>query len=86
MYEAGYKQCLNDPMGTYKTDVTTYMAGFIAQAQDNAENEGVDYYGADAASYLYCTQYDLGNGDSVRLHLLIVPEPSSRSPCKPTLT
>jgi len=69
LYEQGYKQCLNEPMGTYYSNVQTYMSAYLTQEQDNAENQGVDYEEPSAAQYLNCSEYQLQNGNTYYLQL-----------------
>jgi len=54
-------------MGTYYSNVQTYMSAYLTQEQDNAENQGVDYEEPSAAQYLNCSEYQLQNGNTVSL-------------------
>ena len=62
LYEQGYKQCINDPLGTYYVDVPRYLEAYFTQMADNADNEGVEYEAPSVAQYTSCTQFVTDSG------------------------
>uniref|UniRef100_A0A7S0BWR1 Uncharacterized protein n=1 Tax=Proboscia inermis TaxID=420281 RepID=A0A7S0BWR1_9STRA len=63
MHEKAGQQCSDEPVGTYKLDVPTFVESYLYQIEDNAENEGVDDYAESAnAQYLDCTGVEI-NGE-----------------------
>jgi hypothetical protein len=58
----GYKQCTDDPVGTYITSVPNFLQGYLEyylQIQEDKGNE--DYELPDAANYAYCTRTVIQN-------------------------
>jgi len=63
VFENGYKQCSDDPMGTYITPVPTFVSAYLDQVESNELDMGNDDYEVpDAAQYAQCAQYNGNNG------------------------
>eukprot|EP00568_Trieres_chinensis_P006260 CAMPEP_0183309612 /NCGR_PEP_ID=MMETSP0160_2-20130417/25444_1 /TAXON_ID=2839 ORGANISM="Odontella Sinensis, Strain Grunow 1884" /NCGR_SAMPLE_ID=MMETSP0160_2 /ASSEMBLY_ACC=CAM_ASM_000250 /LENGTH=423 /DNA_ID=CAMNT_0025473667 /DNA_START=132 /DNA_END=1403 /DNA_ORIENTATION=- len=63
VFEKGYKQCSNEPMGTYITPVPTFVQAYLDQLELNELDMGNDdYVSPDAAQYAQCSQYNGNNG------------------------
>ena len=57
VFEHGYKQCSDDPMGTYIAPVPVFLNGYLQQFAQEQADEGVDdYVTPDAAQYTDCIQ------------------------------
>jgi hypothetical protein len=57
VHEHGYKQCSDEPVGTYMTPVPTFMEGYLKYYLQIQEDKGYDDYELpDAANYAYCTR------------------------------
>lgn len=61
MYEHGYKQCTDDPMGHYTTPVPQFVSAFLDQEESDAEDQGYEYAASDAAQYVECTGVVINN-------------------------
>lgn len=61
VYENGYKQCSDNALGTYVTSVSNFMQGYQIQKAQDAEDQGLDYEWPSAASYIYCTAFQMNN-------------------------
>jgi hypothetical protein len=60
VFENGYKQCSDDPMGTYFAPVPYFMQGYLNQKEQDKMDQGYeDYEQPDAAQYLYCTPFEI---------------------------
>mmetsp|Transcript_29700 Transcript_29700/g.49019 ORF Transcript_29700/g.49019 Transcript_29700/m.49019 type:complete len:418 (+) Transcript_29700:193-1446(+) len=60
VFEYGYKQCSDDPMGTYITSVPTFVNAYLDQQYQNAQDLNQDDY-ATPASYTDCTRTVIQN-------------------------
>lgn len=57
VFEHGYKQCSDDPMGTYIAPVPVFLNGYLQQfAQEEYDQGYDDYVTPDSAQYLDCVQ------------------------------
>jgi len=57
VFEHGYKQCSDDPMGTYITPVNIFLNGYLqSYAQEEYDQGYDDYVTPDSAMYLDCVQ------------------------------
>jgi len=64
VFEKGYKQCSDEPMGTYMTSVPTFVSAFMDQLGENAIDIGIDDYTTpDSADYINCSQYESQSGN-----------------------
>lgn len=62
VHAQGYKQCTDDPVGTYITPVPNFLQGYLQyylQIQEDKGNEGYEL--PDAANYAYCTRAVIQN-------------------------
>jgi len=63
VYENGFKQCSDTPMGTYVTPVPTFVEAYLDQLEANEQDMGNDDYELpEAAAYSQCAQYNGNNG------------------------
>lgn len=57
VFEHGYKQCSDDPMGTYIAPVPLFLNGYLQNyAQEEYDQGYDDYVTPDSAQYLDCVQ------------------------------
>lgn len=57
VHQKGYKQCTDNPMGTYITPVATFLEGYLEYYTQIQQDKGYeDYELPDASQYVYCTQ------------------------------
>jgi hypothetical protein len=69
MHENSYKQCGDDPIGTYITTVPNFLEGYLQYYTQIQTDKGYDDYELpDAAQYAYCTQY-MVNGEEYWLQM-----------------
>lgn len=68
MYDKSTNYCTDTPMGTYVASVPTFVNAYLEQAEDNANDEGIEYSYPDASMYLDCV-YKQINGVDYYLHL-----------------
>jgi hypothetical protein len=62
VHEQGYKQCTNEPIGTYITPVPNFLQGYLQYYMQIQEDKGYeDYELPDAANYAYCTRTVIQN-------------------------
>lgn len=64
VHEHGYKQCSDDPVGTYITPVPNFMEGYMkyySQIQQDKGND--DYELPEASEYAYCTRTVKNNNE-----------------------
>ena len=62
VFEHGYKQCSDDPLGTYITPVPNFVTGFLSYQDQINEDQGYDDYVApDVAQYTECTRMVIQN-------------------------
>ena len=62
MYEHGYKQCSDTPLGTYIAPVPSFVEGYLSQkANIEADRGNNDYTAPDAAQYVGCTRQVIQN-------------------------
>lgn len=62
MFEKGYKQCADDPMGTYITPVGTFVNAYLQEVEQKNEDAGNDDYQSPyAAIYTDCTMVEKNN-------------------------
>jgi hypothetical protein len=60
MHENSYKQCGDDPIGTYITTVPNFLEGYLQYYTQIQTDKGYDDYELpDAAQYAYCTQTEV---------------------------
>jgi hypothetical protein len=60
VFEHGYKQCSDDPMGTYITPVATFLNGYLQQFAQEEYDQGLDdYVTPDAAQYTDCVAQEV---------------------------
>lgn len=62
VHAQGYKQCTDEPVGTYITPVPNFLQGYLEyylQIQEDKGNE--DFELPDAANYAYCTRAVIQN-------------------------
>ena len=56
VHEHGYKQCTDDPVGTYITPVPNFMEGYLKYYSQIQQDKGYnDYQLPESADYAYCT-------------------------------
>ena len=64
LFENGYKQCGDTPIGTYVTSVPNFLNGIMNQKAQDAEDQGQDDFDyPDAAQYIACTAYAINNNN-----------------------
>ena len=64
VYENGFKQCSNDPLGTYYVPVPYFLQAYLQQLQSNQIDMGNDDYELPAESaYSECTNKAVGGVD-----------------------
>ncbi len=57
VHEHGYKQCSDEPIGTYITPVPNFLEGYLQYYTQIQEDKGYqDYELPDAVNYAYCTR------------------------------
>ena len=62
VHEKGYKQCSDDPVGTYITPVPTFLEGYLQYYTQIQTDMGYDDYELpDSAQYAYCTNIVIQN-------------------------
>ncbi|KAG7341779.1 hypothetical protein IV203_006871 [Nitzschia inconspicua] len=62
VHAQGYKQCTDDPVGTYITPVPNFLQGYLQYyLQIQADKGNEDYELPDAANYAYCTRTVIQN-------------------------
>ena len=61
MFEAGSNHCTDDSLGTYIATVPEYMQGYLAQKEQDTEDQGYEYEESDVAQYAYCTPFEIEN-------------------------
>lgn len=62
VFEHGYKQCSDDPMGTYITPTPYFVSAYLDQVEVNELDKGNDdYVTPDNAAYTSCTQTVIQN-------------------------
>ena len=62
VHEEGYKQCTDDPTGTYITPVPNFLQGYLKYYMSIQEDKGnEDYELPDAAQYAYCQRMVIQN-------------------------
>ena len=69
MYDTGYNHCGDDPVGTYITPVPYFVQGYLAQQEQDMQDQGYDYEAAAVADYAYCTPYEIANNQIIYLQL-----------------
>ena len=62
MYEKYYKHCKDSPIGTYMTDVPTFISAWVNQLDTNSEDYGGDDYVTPDTTYVSCYPYETNNG------------------------
>jgi len=69
VHEHGYKQCSDDPVGTYITPVPNFLEGYLKYYSQIQQDKGYDDYELpDAANYAYCTR-TVKNGNEYWLQM-----------------
>jgi hypothetical protein len=63
LFENGYKQCGDTPIGTYVTAVPNFLNGLMNQKAQDAEDQGQDFDYPDAAQYIACMAYEINNNN-----------------------
>lgn len=59
VHEHGYKQCSDDPMGTYISPVANFLDGYLQYYQQIQQDKGNDDYALpDSAAYADCTMVE----------------------------
>ena len=61
IFENGYKQCGDTPIGTYVTTVPNFLNGYLNQKVQDAEDQGQDFEYPDVAQYIACTAFDIND-------------------------
>lgn len=61
LFENGYKQCTDTPIGTYVTTVPNFLNGYMNQKAQDAEDQGQDFDYPEIAQYIACTAYEINN-------------------------
>ena len=61
MFENGYHHCTDSPTGTYITSVPQFALGYLAQKEQDTEDQGYEWAAPDVAQYAYCTPYEIEN-------------------------
>mmetsp|Transcript_25422 Transcript_25422/g.37146 ORF Transcript_25422/g.37146 Transcript_25422/m.37146 type:complete len:417 (-) Transcript_25422:191-1441(-) len=62
VFDHSYKQCSDEPIGTYIVPVSVFVAGWTDEmAQKNADEGIDDYVAPDAAEYVACSQKVVNN-------------------------
>ena len=61
LFENGYKQCTDTPIGTYVTTVPNFLNGYMNQKAQDAEDQGQDFDNPEIAQYIACTAYEINN-------------------------
>jgi hypothetical protein len=61
LFEHGYKQCGDTPIGTYVTTVPNFINGYMNQKAQDAEDQGQDFEYPDVSQFIACTAYDINN-------------------------
>lgn len=62
VFEHGYKQCSDEPMGTYVTDVPTFVYAYMQQKLQNQQDLGNDDYATpESIQYTSCTRRVVDN-------------------------
>ena len=61
VFENGYNHCTDDALGTYITSVPEYMLGYLAQKEQDTEDQGYEYGEPEVAQYAYCTPFEIEN-------------------------
>jgi hypothetical protein len=61
LFEHGYKQCSDTPIGTYVTAVPNFVQGYINQKAQDAYDQGQDFEYPDVSQFIPCTQYQINN-------------------------
>ena len=57
VHEHGYKQCSDEPVGTYITPVPNFLEGYLKYYSQIQQDKGYeDYELPEAADYAYCTR------------------------------
>ena len=57
VHEHGYKQCSDEPVGTYITPVPNFLEGYLKYYLQIQQDKGYeDYELPEAADYTYCTR------------------------------
>lgn len=60
VFEHGYKQCSDDPVGTYIAPVPLFLEGYLQQLQQEKYDEGYDDYTTpDVSQYTDCIQQEV---------------------------
>ena len=62
VYEKYYNHCKDKPIGTYMTDVPTFVSAWVAQQEQNAEDKYDDDFVAPDTTYVNCYPYETNNG------------------------
>lgn len=61
LFENGYKQCGDTPIGTYVTTVPNFLNGLMNQKAQDVEDQGQDFDYPDVAQYIACIAYEINN-------------------------
>jgi len=62
VHEHGYKQCVDDPIGTYISPVPNFLEGYLQYYTQIQTDKGYDDYELpDSAQYAYCTRVVIQN-------------------------
>jgi len=62
VYEHGYKQCSDSPMGTYLTPVPRFVTAYLKEVKMNENDKGNDDYAhPESVGYLQCQQVEIQN-------------------------
>jgi hypothetical protein len=62
VYEHGYKQCSDEPMGTYISPVPNFVEGYLGYHMQSMQDKGYDDYETpDVAQYTECTRIVIQN-------------------------
>jgi hypothetical protein len=62
MYEKYYNHCKDKPIGTYMTDVPTFISAWVNQLDLNSEDVGGDDYVSPDTTFVNCYPYETNNG------------------------
>lgn len=62
IFEKAYQHCTDKPIGTYMTDVSTFVAAYLDQLELNSYEAESDDYVAPDSTYVDCYPYETNNG------------------------
>ena len=63
LFENGYKQCADTPIGSYVTSVPNFLNGYMNQKAQDADDQGQDYEYPEVVQYIACTAYEINKNN-----------------------